>query len=60
MTLKKRKKKVNQVCYSGGYLKNLAGDLFSGAQYACLSTRSQLIFSSSWLWILGVWILTLS
>lgn len=35
-------------------------DLFNGAQYACLSTRSQLIFSSSWLRVLGVWILTLS
>lgn len=53
MTLKKKCVIVEDISKSGG-------DLFNGAQYACLSTRSQLIFSSSWLWVLGVWILTLS
>lgn len=43
------KKKWNKCVIVEDILKS-GGDLFNGAQYACLSTRSQLIFSSSWLW----------
>lgn len=49
MTLKKEKKSKTSVLQWRISQKS-GGDLFNGAQYACLSTRSQLIFSSSWLW----------
>lgn len=64
MTLKKKnKKKKEKKVKTSVIVEDLSKsgqDLFNGAQYACLSTRSQLIFSSSWLRVLGVWILTLS
>lgn len=56
---KKKKKKKEYKCVIVEVISKSGGDLFNGAQYACLSTRSQ-IFSSSWLGVLGVWILTLS
>lgn len=55
--LKKKKSKTSVLVED---ISKSGGDLLNGAQYACLSTRSQLIFSSSWLRVLGVWILMLS